>query len=453
LRAEDGMARIEEIIPGGPADRDRRDIRLRPGDKIIAVGQENEEPVDVLHWPLQKVVARIRGPKGTKVVLVVIPASDPTGVTTKRVDLERDRVKLEERAAKGETREVKTADGAVRKLAVITVPAFYANVDARHRSSPEYRSSADDVRRILSQVETQRVEGVLLDLRTNGGGYLPEAVKMAGLFIRAGPVVQVKDREATRVWRDSDTLLAYAGPLVVLVNRLSASASEIVAGALQDYGRAVVVGDRKTHGKGTVQRLGPLGEDARMGSVKVTNASYYRVSGGSTQLKGVVPDVVVPSLFDGMEYGEDFLSNPMPWSSITPVEHPVADLGAAIPALRRQSEQRRAQNPRFASYRRLVEQTEAMSKRTELPLNIDERRALARQEKDLIDLQNRLIAAEGGGAEKDREKDRKNGDLVLDEALNVLSDLAALRPAPATQGDGGSGRSIVDTIMDIFGEP
>jgi carboxyl-terminal processing protease len=451
LRSEDGAAAISELVPGGPADRDKREIRLRPGDKIIAVGQGASPPVDILHWPLQKVVALIRGPKGTTVVLIVIPASDPSGQTTKRVDLVRDRVKLEERAAKGETREVKGADGATRRLAVITVPQFYANVEARFRTSPEYRSSADDVSRILRDVSTQDVAGVLLDLRNNGGGYLPEAVKMAGLFIRSGPMVQVQDREGVKVWRDSNSQIAYAGPLAVLVNRVSASASEIVAGALQDYGRAVIIGDRKTLGKGTVQRLGPLSDDPSLGSLKVTNASYYRVSGGSTQLKGVTPDVILPSLFDGMEFGEEFFPNPMPWSRISPADFaPAADLTTAIPVLRKQSEERRERDSRFGTFRRIVERTNAMSKRTDMPLNMDERRALAREEKELVDLQNKLTTAGSAPAEKNGKK--KDGDLILDEALAVLSDLVTLQPKPVTT-DEGSSRKFLDSILNVLGQP
>jgi len=441
LRAEDGMAKVMELIPGGPADQDGR---LKPGDKIIAVGQGDEKPVDILHWPLSRIVSLIRGPKGTKVLLVVIPATDRTGLTTKKIDIIRDRVKLEERAAKSEIHKVEGADGVERELAVITVPAFYANASARFRTSPDYRSSADDVRKLLKDLNAADVTGVVLDLRNNGGGYLPEAVKMAGLFLRTGPVVQVRDRQVVNVWRDTNPLLAYKGSLVVLVNRISASASEIVAGALQDYNRAVIVGDHKTHGKGTVQRLGRLAEDGNLGSVKVTNASYYRVSGSSTQKRGVVPDIIVPSAYDHMEYGEDTLPNPIPWSRISPVEHAdVADLSTSIPLLRERSQQRRADNPRMTAYARLLDGLDAMSKRRELPLNIGKRRKLAESEKELIELQNELATGE---AEGDKEE---NGDLILDEALAILSDLVAVQ-RDAVAVNAGDARTMFESLLEMF---
>jgi len=442
LRSEDGMAKIMEIIPGGPADRDGR---LKPGDRIIAVGQGSEQPVDVLHWPLNRVVERIRGRKGTTVMLVVIPASDATGLVTRNIAIVRDTVKLEERAARSATYLIKDRNGVERKLAVVTVPAFYANVNARFKSNPDFRSSAEDTRQILKRLSDEGVGGIVLDLRNNGGGYLPEAVKMAGLFVRTGPAVQVKDREGVTVWRDNNPLLAYTGSMVVLVNRVSASASEIVAGALQDYGRAVVVGDSKTHGKGTVQRLEPLGEGPEMGCIKVTSASYYRVSGASTQLRGVTPDIVVPSVFDTLDYGEDHLPNPMPWSRIEPVEHAAAaDLAALLPVLGEGSRERRAGDARFLAYGKLLEGLKAINARRDITLNIEERRKLAATEKQLIDLQNEMAAAE------DAPPGKKNGDLILDETLSILADLVLLQPRGGIAEQAGGAKGIFESLLEAF---
>ncbi len=428
LRAEDGAAKVVRLIPGGPADMDTRDKRLRPGDKIIAVGQAGEPVVDVLHWPLHRIVSLIRGPKGSRVVLTVIPASDPSGSTTKRVDLVRDEVKLEEQAAASSLRTLIDSNGDKRTFGVIRLPAFYASMGIDNPNHPEYRSASKDVQTILHDLQTNGVEGVILDLRNNGGGSLIEAIRMTGLFIRSGPTVQVRERHSIRVLPDHDPHLAYAGPLVVLVNRLSASASEIVAGALQDYGRALVVGGEKTHGKGTVQTIVSLGRDPQLGSLRVTTASYYRISGSSTQLRGVVPDIVVPSPFDYMKLGEDALPNPIPWSAVMPARYvPVADLDGITPQLRAASQARRRDSERFAAYHKLLARIQAINDAAELPLDLEGRLALARSERDLAELQESLIP------EDDDREDDKGGqaDLVLEEALQILADFTGTQHATA----------------------
>jgi len=430
LRPEDGAAKIVRLIPGGPAARDKSPRKLRPGDKIVAVAQEGEEPVDILHWPLYRVVRLIRGEKGTRVRLTVIPASDRSGSVTKEVVLVRDEVELEEQAASSDVRTVEGPDGVARKLGIIKLPAFYANMQARSVSDPDYRSAAQDVARSLGELRDAEVDGVLLDLRNNGGGSLLEAIRLVGLFIRTGPTVMVKERTSLRVLPDDDPTVAYGGPLVVLVNRLSASASEIVAGALQDYERAVIVGDSKTHGKGTVQTILRLGLDRSLGSVKVTTASYYRISGSSTQLRGVSPDIVLPSAYDAMEIGEEFLPDPMDWSMVqrAPYE-PVADLGPAIDALRTRSEARRAADPRYAVYRKMLRRIEEMTRTRQIPLRLEARRAIAAAEEELTVLQDELMAERG---EENGDGDRP--DLVLEEALQILAGLtryeeARLQPA------------------------
>jgi len=429
LRAEDGAAKVVRLIPGGPADMDVRDVRLRAGDKIIAVGQDSEPIVDVLHWPLNRIVALIRGKKGSRVVMTVIPASDPSGSSTKQVDLVRGEVKLEEQAADSNIRQIMDANGNTHTLGVIALPAFYASMGIRDVNHPEYRSASHDVHTILQELQAAEVEGVILDLRNNGGGSLMEAIHMTGLFIRTGPTVQVRERHSVRVLPDRDPAMAYAGPLVVLVNRLSASASEIVAGALQDYGRALIVGGKKTHGKGTVQTIVGLSRDRSLGSLRVTTASYYRISGGSTQLRGVTPDIIIPSPFDYMKLGEDALPNPIPWSAVMPTRFvPVADLDSVKPQLREASEARRAASPRFAAYQKLLDRVKAINDAEVLPLDLERRMALARAEKELAELQKSLMPERSG----ERDDDAADmADLVLEETLQILAEFAATKHATA----------------------
>jgi len=449
LRAEDGAAKVERIIVGGPADRDKREKRLRPGDKIIAVAQDGCDPVDILHCPLYKIVKLIRGEKGSRVILTVIPASDPTGSSTKQVDLVRDEVKLEEQAAKLKISQVKGSEGVALNLGVITIPAFYASMTARSVGEPGYRSSSYDVGNLLKNMKQMGAEGLVLDLRNNGGGSLPEAVKMTGHFIDMGPVVQVKERRGIRVLSDRDPNAVYSGPMVVLVNRLSASASEILAGALQDYGRAVIVGDSKTHGKGTVQTILGLGNDTRLGSIKVTSWIFYRISGNSTQRKGVSPDIVISSAVDRMEFDENFLPNAIEWSKANKAEYsPSGDLSSVIPALKVTSARRRVENPDLAAYAKLLSHVNLVSKREELPLNIIERKKLARTEKELSDLQSELTPGEDNAAQSEQKGKR---DVVLAESLKILADLVALQkkgPEPNAEQVTSNNKDPVQVIAE-----
>lgn len=422
LSSEDGAAKIERLIPGGPAEHDGR---LKPGDRIIAVAQGDQESVSILHWPLSKAVRVIRGEKNTKVVLTVIPVSDPTGATTTKIDLIRDEVKLEEQAAKGEVKELQGGDGVTRTFGVIRLPEFYADIKGRRENGNDSRSSSRDVAKILVDLKTNRISGIVLDLRNNGGGLLAEAIEMTGLFIDSGPVVQVSDGWNTEVLSDDDPDTLYDGPLVVLVNRETASASEILAGALQDYGRAIVVGDTKTHGKGTVQSMANLKNgDPSLGTLKVTTASFYRIAGGSTQLKGVVPDIVTPSILDSMEVGEEYLPRALMWSTVFPALYRhTANLESILPVLKQQSEERQQNDPQFMAYRNLVEQLGERQKASEISLNLDERLKFAHSEKEL----QKLLQNTDG---KDAEKDKKNQDIILDEALKILSDFTILQKKP-----------------------
>lgn len=456
LQAEDGAAKVVSLIPGGPASRDKRDNRLQPGDKIIAVGQDSNPIVDILHWPLTKIVQKIRGEKGSRVVMQVIPASDPSGSTTKIVDLIRDEVKLEEQAVKWSASDVKSTDGSVKKVAVITIPAFYANMKAKP-DDPEYRSSADDVAKALQEISTNDIEGVLLDLRNNGGGSLVDAVRMTGLFIHEGPAVQVKESSInSRILNDEDPSISYAGPLVVLVNRLSASASEILAAALADYGRAIIVGDSRTHGKGTVQTVVNVGRDPQLGAIKVTTAVFYRITGDSTQLRGVIPDIHIPSPFDYMELGEDSLKYPVEWNRINSSRYRIYDdLSQSIEKCRELSIARREKSEEFKAYSAVLDQIKKLYESESVPLDMESRLEMSRTERQIAEHQKEF--SEGSVSPDDSSPEKKTKDIVLEESLNILVDLisfeavqlAEIINAPAKVEPGSS---LINKVRDWLKE-
>ncbi len=447
LRAEDGAAKIVRLIPGGPADEDKSDARLRPGDKIIAVGQGDKPLVDILHWPLYKVVRLIRGKKNTRVVLSVIPASDPTGTSTKSVVLVRDEVKLEEQAAKSEIHEVESDDGTKYKLGVIDLPAFYANMKAKIFAAGDYRRCSEDVRLLLEGLKKDGVDGVVLDLRSNGGGSLLEAIRLTGLFIGSGPVVQVKEQAGLRLLPDRNPHVTYRGPLVILVNRLSASASEIVAAALQDYGRAIVVGDSRTHGKGTVQTILPLGRDRRLGSIKITCSLFYRVNGKSTQKEGVTPDVIIPSALDYLDIGEDVLPNAVEGSLVQSAFYRMEGrVGKWGDKLAEKSKSRQEKDQRFIAYNQLVSRIREINETELVSLNLAERKEQARAERELKDLEKEV--GDDGMGDDDEDK---RPDMVLEESLSILSDLVSLKAHQAARtanNDASKRPSIGDQIAE-----
>lgn len=428
LVSEDGAAKITRIIPGGPVERDGR---LKVGDRIVAVGEPGKEPVDILHWPLYKAVRKIRGPKGSTVHLVVWPASDISGGTEKRVELVRDEIKLEESAAKGSVREFPGPDGKAFKLGVLTLPEFYADFKAGGGG----RRSSTDVRRILGELKAKGVDGIAFDLRNNGGGSLPDAIEIAGLFIHSGPVVQVKDARGVQVLGDPDPEMVYDGPLVVMCNRMSASASEIVAAALQDYGRAVIVGDSKTHGKGSVQSVVPMDSgNSKLGSLKVTTAAFYRIAGGSTQMKGVISDLILPSVFDTMEMGEEFLPHALPWTVVDSAFYAtLVDQFPPLADLRKASESRRAADDRFKVRADLLKRLGERINAKEITLRLSERLTLAKSEKELDDLMRASEGEADDEAEDGKEDEEKKfkEDLVLQESLKVLADIVAWKQVQA----------------------
>ena len=426
LRSEDGMAKIMELIPGGPAEKDTRDIRLTPGDRIIGVGQGDDPIEDILHWPLSKAVRKIRGKKGTKVVLDVIPASDPTGTTLKRVDLIRDEVKLEEQAATGRVVRATMPDGSAVKYGILRLPTFYSSMDKRP-GQVGFRSATDDVMRILADFNNENVSGLILDLRNNGGGSLREAITLTGLFIRSGPAVQVREISKTLPLfvPNTNPAMTFRRPMVVLINRASASASEIVAGALQDYGRAVIVGDTQSHGKGTVQTVFPLGDES-MGSLKLTTANFYRITGSSTQIKGVSSDIIIPSLLEGLDIGEDKLPGALPWTQMDAEQFiRVADVASFVPELRELSAERLARNPKYTRYCTLVRHVQEVSQRTEVPLEINARRQMMRAEEEMRKIQELEEEEETMSSIRSRRA-REEDNVVLDEALNILGDLIGM---------------------------
>jgi carboxyl-terminal processing protease len=321
LRSEDGYAKIESLVPGGPAQLDGR---LKVGDRITAVAQGQADYVDVREMRLDKVVEMIRGKKGTRVRLLAIPsdAADPS--RRKNVDLVRDEIKLKDQEARADIIIKKDENGDPIKLGWLTLPSFYADMD-RHQ-----KSTTRDVLALLKRLKKENIAGLVIDLRRNGGGSLEEALSLTGLFLKSGPIVQTKDYNGSiRISSDPDPGIAYSGPLIVLTSRQSASASEIFAAALQDYGRAVIVGDKNTFGKGTVQTILPIGRFASLlgshsdedGALKLTIQKFYRVAGGSTQLHGVASDIVLPSLSDLPEFGEGALKNALPYDEVTKAKY------------------------------------------------------------------------------------------------------------------------------------
>src|SRR5881398_1658409 len=316
LRSEDGYAKIESLVPGGPAQTDGR---LKVGDRITAVAQGNADFNDVRDMRLDKVVEQIRGKKGTKVRLLVIPADSPDPSKRKTIELVRDEIKLKDQEARADIIIKKDENGAPVKLGWITLPSFYADMD-RHQ-----KSTTKDVLALLKRLKKENIAGLIIDLRRNGGGSLEEAIALTGLFLKSGPIVQTKGSNGNIVISsDPDSGISYSGPLVVLTSRQSASASEIFAAALQDYGRAVVVGDQCTFGKGTVQTILPIGRFTSLlgsrsdddGELKLTIQKFYRVAGGSTQLHGVASDIVLPTLTDLPEFGEGALKNCLPYDEV-----------------------------------------------------------------------------------------------------------------------------------------
>ncbi len=445
LQNENEYTMVRKVVPGGPAEKCGQ---LHAGDRIVGVGQGADEEVeDVVGWRLDDVVDLIRGPKETTVRLQVLPKDAGPDGPTRTISIVRNRIVLEEQAAKSSVRDVIGPSGPT-KIGVIELPAFYLDFDARARGDKDYRSTTRDVRKLITELQQQGISGLIMDLRGNGGGSLEEATELTGLFIPTGPVVQVRDsRGRIEVDEDPNPDLAYAGPLAVLVDTHSASASEIFAGAIQDYHRGLVIGT-PTYGKGTVQSIIDLDrltrpESEGLGQLKVTIAQFFRVSGSSTQHRGVIPDIRLPTAKVDDDQRESGLSNALPWASVRAVSHqssPVDD--RLLKTLVQRHEERVKSNAAYQILEEQIAQQQALSRLTTVTLQESKRRAEqdAREAEQLAQ-ENRFRTACGveplaeapkaADAEDDVAADEPEQDprldVVLTETAHIVADLTQLK--------------------------
>lgn len=437
LQAEDEYTKVVRLVPGGPAAKSGA---LKAADRVVGVAQEDEDIVNVIGWRLDEVVNLIRGPKDTTVRLEVMPAGSPSEHNTRLISIVRNKVVLEDQAAKSRIIELPDGDG-VARIGVINIPTFYLDFEAMHRGDANYTSTTRDVAGLIMGLNRDNVDGLIIDLRNNGGGALPEATQLVSLFIEIGPTVQVRDARG-RVSAEPNQYPGqlYKGPMTVLVNRHSASASEIFAGAMQDYGRALIVGDA-TFGKATVQTMIPLNH----GQLKMTQAKFYRVSGGSNQHQGVIPDLALPFIVDKEEIGESALPNALPWDQIKAANFsPSADLTPFLQPLRRKLEKRISKDPEFDYVREQVALLNEMRNIHELPLNQKARQQYQEKtEARRLDSENRLRHSRGQeplknvrslieqeeeriAALQSGEKKEDEQDAWLTEAGRILVDLIDL---------------------------
>jgi carboxyl-terminal processing protease len=440
LQTEDDYVMVINIIPGGPAAIDGA---LQPKDKIIAVAQGDDgELVDVIGWRLDDVVQLIRGPAETVVRLQVMPAGALPGAGEKVITLTRNQVKLEEQAAKSSIVTI-PRDGRDWTIGVIDVPSFYRDYRALSNGDKDYTSTTKDVKRLIGELEEQGIDGLIIDLRNNGGGHLTEATALSGLFIDNGPVVQLRNSNG-RISRldDPDPVprVAYNGPLAVLVNRYSASASEIFAAAIQDYARGVIIG-QQTFGKGTVQNLYSLDQyvrrpdDEGLGQLTLTIGKYYRVTGESTQHRGVDPDIALPSPIDTTVVGESVRDSALPWDTIRTTEFRAGEpLDTTINSLTANHISRAKEDPDFQYLLEGIRDVEEARSRTSLSLNIEKRR-VEREEQMARRLERenmRRAALKLEPLTTVEELESIEGpDIQLDQAAAIVTDLAALREVKA----------------------
>lgn len=440
LQTEEDFVKIVGIIPGGPAAIDGK---LQPNDRITGVAQGLEGDVeDVIGWRLDDVVDLIRGPADSVVRLEVIPANAPPGSPKKIINLTRDQVKLEEQAAKSEIVKI-PRDGRDWSIGVIDVPSFYRDYRALSNGDKNYTSTTKDVKRLIGELEEQGIDGLVIDLRGNGGGHLTEATALSGLFIDNGPVVQLRNANG-RISRlddpDPRDSVAYNGPLAVLVDRFSASASEIFAAAIQDYARGIIVG-QQTFGKGTVQNLYSLDQylrsedDKGFGQLTLTIGKYYRVTGESTQHRGVNPDISLPSGIDAELVGESVRDSALPWDTVQTTRFRAGKpLDSTIQSLTASHTERAKDDPNFQYQVGLIHAAEEMRSQKTISLNIDVRRAVRAEdlEKRLKRENDRRIALHLDPVESlDDIEDSELPDVLLDQAAGIVTDLATIREIAA----------------------
>lgn len=429
LQTEDDYTKIVEIIPGGPAAKSNL---LNPDDKIIGVAQgEDGEFIDIIGWRITEAVKLIRGPKGTTVRLQIIPAKSDVNGKIKEISLVRDKVKIEDQSAKKEVIEINSNSKAF-KIGVIKIPSFYIDFDGQRRGEKDFKSTTRDVRNLINELKSENVDGIIVDLRNNGGGSLNEAIELTGLFIKNGPVVQVKNSDGSiDIGEDPDPNLVYDGPLAIMVNRFSASASEIFSAAIQDYGRGIILGEQ-TFGKGTVQNLIDLNrlssrQKGELGQVKLTVAKYYRINGGSTQHLGVIPDIIFPGYFEADEFGESAEKNALPWDQIEPTEYEVYnDISEFLTFLKKNHLNRMENNLEYQQLLQEIAEFRENRNRISLSLNLAQRK----QEKEEAEerkfaRENELRKIKGlkllekGEIDSSVEHEK---DFLLKESAQILAD-------------------------------
>jgi len=437
LQTENEYTVVRRVVTGGPADLSDE---LNSGDRIIGVGQGQTDPlIDVIGWRLDDVVELIRGPKDSIVRLQILPDGTGAEGPPEVVALTRDKIKLEEQAAKKSILELPVENNQTLRIGVIDIPTFYIDFAARSRGDRNYRSTTRDVKQLLLELEHDDVDGVVVDLRGNGGGALTEAVTATGLFIESGPVVQVKNAGGkVEVNRDPDPDVIYGGPLAVLVDRNSASASEIFAGAIQDYRRGLIIGE-PTYGKGTVQNLISLDQyaedkDFRLGQLKITIAQFFRINGDSTQRRGVVPDIVFPMAADAVDEGERALENSLAWTTIQPAKYvPYGDLSNpdALVATRTRHSDRIVDEPGFQFLLSEAQIRRELEERTHISLREATRRAeMDKQTQRREEIENSLLA--GGDKTMDTDDDLDVDSILLTEASQILADFIYNKHATRT---------------------
>lgn len=422
LTSDDGYIRVVSVVPGGPAARDGR---LQPEDRIIAVTQDGSEPVDVIDMSVDNAVKLIRGEAGTKVTLTVLPGKKGRNAVPENITLTREKVLLKESEAQGRVEEI-TVDGKTVKTGIISLPGFYLDFSGMYQGGDNYKSCSRDVKKILEDFNRQGVETLVMDLRGNGGGSLLEAVNLSGLFIQSGPVVQIQQaNRSVSVESDRDNSVIWQKPMVVLTNKMSASASEIFAAAMQDYRRAVIVGDSRTFGKGTVlniiqleKMLGFINRKFPAGSVRLETALFFRVNGGTVQQLGVESDIVLPSMTEPLEIGEMFSNHHLPWTSIDPLSYRYCDpeLPAKIQALKKRSETRITADQEYS---------QLISRMKRLQQHIAEKTISLNEEKRWKEYQEDRDAFEDDG-EDPPGKPAAGNDPVVREAARIAADLTVL---------------------------
>ncbi len=428
LTSDDGYTKIVKIVPGGPAAKDGR---LNEEDKIIAVAQEGADPVDIIDMSLSNVVKIIRGPQNSKVTLTVLSGKKGGSSIPQNIILMRDIVELKSGEASGFIKAVKHSDGTAGKVGIVTLPSFYMDFEGAQNGEANYRSSTRDVSKILDGFNKEDIDGLIVDVRSNGGGSLAEAISLSGLFIEKGPIVQVRqsNRIDVSVKYDTDPEIHYRGPMIVLVNKLTSSAAEIFAGAMKDYKRAIIIGDSRTYGKGTVldvvalkKLLNYVNQDFPAGSLKYESAVFYRINGSSTQQLGVTPDIIFPSITEYMKVGELFNENHLPWDAIIELPHDVYDknLEKELPDLKKNSAVRIKNDVKYKQLKENIDLFNKYKDRTTVSLNEEKRWAEYLKEKSVLEEQEKLLPQEEKSDSK-KEKQEET-DFLIDESINILYD-------------------------------